>query len=231
MPETDAKREIARRIGDALTAGGVPPESRARELSKRYGVSREAARKWLNGESTPERTRLATMAADCGVNVEWIWTGQGPKLATGLTVPQRVVADDAGHGYQPARLRTLSIPSQPAEDGGMSGLAVPAWILERAGVTEDSGRVFFAPDDAMAYAIQRGAMVILDTRKTAVQSGGVFVIEVGGAYLLRRLLALPTGVRVQADNAANPAYAAFDVASPDALKIVGRVVWSESTWA
>lgn len=47
-----------------------------------FGVSEQAARKWLQGDSMPETARLAAIAARLGCSAEWLLTGHGPQHAT-----------------------------------------------------------------------------------------------------------------------------------------------------
>lgn len=42
------------------------------ELAGRLGVSRQAVSKWETGEAQPELSKLAPLAAELGVSVDWL---------------------------------------------------------------------------------------------------------------------------------------------------------------
>jgi transcriptional regulator with XRE-family HTH domain len=46
-------------------------------LADRYAVSRETARKWLNGLNLPELARIIELARDFDASFEWLATGRG----------------------------------------------------------------------------------------------------------------------------------------------------------
>lgn len=75
----DPKEEFSRRLNEVLDRAGFPAKGKGRQeaLAKRYGVSQNGARKWLEAESIPKSTRLAEMAVDLGVTTEYLLTGRG----------------------------------------------------------------------------------------------------------------------------------------------------------
>jgi transcriptional regulator with XRE-family HTH domain len=50
---------------------------RQTELGKKYGMTQNAARKWLEGEGMPAVARMIQIARDFGCNFEWLATGRG----------------------------------------------------------------------------------------------------------------------------------------------------------
>lgn len=54
-------------------AGGIS------KLAMKTGIPYSSLRKWINGESEPNRARLVKIARGCGVYVEWLATGTGPR--------------------------------------------------------------------------------------------------------------------------------------------------------
>ncbi|WP_157862485.1 helix-turn-helix domain-containing protein [Nitrosococcus halophilus] len=74
-----SKKDFAARLDKALTYAGIPQgRNRIASVSKMFGVSREAVRKWLAGESIPDTKRIAGIAQRTGVRGEWLLTSQGP---------------------------------------------------------------------------------------------------------------------------------------------------------
>ena len=47
-------------------------------LAERLGVSRQAVSKWETGEALPETNKLAALAAELGVSVDWLLSEDGP---------------------------------------------------------------------------------------------------------------------------------------------------------
>lgn len=76
-----ARADFAKRLNEALDEHVDAAAGRQRRawVATRFGVSVEAARKWLVGESTPDTARLSEIATELGVNVDWLLTGRQPK--------------------------------------------------------------------------------------------------------------------------------------------------------
>src|SRR5699024_5929271 len=49
------------------------------ELAGRLGVSRQAVSKWETGEAQPELSKLAPLAAELGVSVDWLLSDAEPE--------------------------------------------------------------------------------------------------------------------------------------------------------
>jgi hypothetical protein len=56
------------------------PDGRARvsAVAKRFAVSSETARLWLNGGTLPETSRLFAMADELGCSLDWLALGRVP---------------------------------------------------------------------------------------------------------------------------------------------------------
>lgn len=81
-----AKLEFASRLTRALALAGIPDDQNRRGwIARTFGVSVEAARKWLVGESMPDTARIQGIAQELGVAANWLLSGQdepdGPKIA------------------------------------------------------------------------------------------------------------------------------------------------------
>lgn len=173
---------FAQRLASALRdSAGVPDDPRKWRpwLSSRYGVSQEAARKWLAGLAVPEMTKIVAIALDLDRSVEFLLTGrtagappQMPALskveevilgqyraapAYGQAIMRTVadtVADSAG---KPAR--TLHIVAEqgapypglpPAAGRGMDDADLLAFVIEQAETL---------PKYSKLSAAQRGALI------------------------------------------------------------------------
>jgi SOS-response transcriptional repressor LexA len=70
--------EFSLRLEQALNVSGAPPKGKGRLLSvaKLFGISQQAAAKWLNGTIFPTK-RINSIADKLNVNPHWLLTGQG----------------------------------------------------------------------------------------------------------------------------------------------------------
>lgn len=82
---------FAERLNDLCTTAGMPLRGRPDLLGKKFGVSREAARKWLQGKSWPTLAKRAEICAWANVSDLWLMTGSGDKhpVKASMTVHQR----------------------------------------------------------------------------------------------------------------------------------------------
>lgn len=86
-PAEDFAKRLRWSLDQAQFARG---RGRASALALRYGVSRETARKWLNGLALPELERMVELATDFEVSFDWLATGRVPVLGEQL-------GEDPGH--------------------------------------------------------------------------------------------------------------------------------------
>jgi transcriptional regulator with XRE-family HTH domain len=78
---------FARRLHLALDSAGFERgRARTGALAKDFNVSRETARKWLNGLTLPELDRMIGLATRARVAFEWLATGRGEMTLEGIRV-------------------------------------------------------------------------------------------------------------------------------------------------
>jgi transcriptional regulator with XRE-family HTH domain len=95
---------FAHRISELCDDMGLPRErGRQTQLAKLFGVSPNAARKWLLGEGMPELTTAVEIADWGGVTINWLLQGLGPKRGLHVDTKALVLQE--------------SIESLPSEDG------------------------------------------------------------------------------------------------------------------
>ncbi|MFD1557057.1 helix-turn-helix domain-containing protein [Paraburkholderia silviterrae] len=77
----DTRQAFAARLNEALDDIAFPPKGKGRQqaLGDRMGVSQKGARKWLEGESKPEQSKVLKLSSWLQVNFEWLATGNGEK--------------------------------------------------------------------------------------------------------------------------------------------------------
>ncbi|MDO8769565.1 MAG: S24 family peptidase [Burkholderiaceae bacterium] len=100
-----------------------------------------------------------------------------------------------------------------------------SWVMESLGLDPKHLALIDVGGDSMSPTIDNGDLILLDTRKGRPKSEGVYVINLHGALLVKRIRMKLNGViEVCSDN---PRYQTETVTSEEAgrLTMVGRVVW------
>lgn len=74
----------------------LPNRGRQTQLARKFDVSQQAAKKWLDGISFPTTETVVDIANWAGVNANWLLQGSGPKRGNRVST-QALVLDDALH--------------------------------------------------------------------------------------------------------------------------------------
>lgn len=99
------------------------------------------------------------------------------------------------------------------------------WIQRALGLDPSSLALIDARGDSMSPTIESGDLLLLDTRSGGAKSEGIYVINLAGALLVKRLrIKLSGSVEVMSDNSK---YCSETISGSelDRLVLVGRVVW------
>jgi phage repressor protein C with HTH and peptisase S24 domain len=208
----------------------------ADRLAKATGVSPSAFRKWLKGVAEPSRDRLVALAEAAGVNVSWLAQGEGadpdplalaaharssqsPKgagnlnLAQFLLLPKRLEAAAAGAGHPDA--------SGPTEFIGFRH----DWIRATFGREPDEVNLEIAIGESMEPHIHNGDLLLIDTKDQTFRNFGIYVIEVRGERLVKRVQRKFDGslILISDNTVYQPESIPAELA--DEIKVVGRVIW------
>jgi phage repressor protein C with HTH and peptisase S24 domain len=209
----------------------------ADRLARTMGVSPSAFRKWLKGEAEPSRERLVALADAASVSVGWLARGEGPEpRLQGVGKPPRERANTIPHAGLDAR-HFLLLPKRPeaAAAGSETPTAPPGseymalrddWIRATFGIEPDKLLLETALGESMLPRINDGDLLLIDTTERQFHSFGVYVLEVGGERLVKRVQRKVDGsLTLISDNAA---YETDHVPAADAanVRVIGRVLWS-----
>jgi phage repressor protein C with HTH and peptisase S24 domain len=178
-------------------------------------------------------TNVVALAKATNVSVEWLATGEGSRQP--VIVSQGETGQTAGMHIRP--LGTVQIARYNARAAaGPGALLDPATIIENISFSADWVRTVLRRNpahlaliecsgDSMEPTLRDGDVLMVDTSVTEVQSSRIYVLDVDGALLVKRIQRMLNGsYRVISDN---PRYEA-EVIEPSArapLRIVGEVVW------
>jgi phage repressor protein C with HTH and peptisase S24 domain len=125
-----------------------------------------------------------------------------------LLVPRLAVAASAG-------------PGATVDDDVMVGVeAIDRRLARRLGLREGAASVIRVRGDSMAPGLMDGDHLVVDqddVRPTA--KGGLYVIRIGEALMVKRVRLMPQGMVATSDNPAAPPV-------PDGpIRVIGRIVW------
>ncbi|MBB3880058.1 S24 family peptidase [Sphingomonas pseudosanguinis] len=131
-----------------------------------------------------------------------------PKEAGPLLMPRLAVAASAG-------------PGATVDDDVMIGVeALDRQLARRLGLSDGTASVIRVRGDSMAPGLMDGDHLVVDQKDTRPGArGGLYIIRIGDALMVKRVCATPQGLVATSDNPAAPPV-------PDGpIMVVGRVVW------
>jgi phage repressor protein C with HTH and peptisase S24 domain len=208
----------------------------ADRLARTTGVSPSAFRKWLRGEAEPSRERLVALAQAAGVTVGWLVSGEG--TAPRLHPPGAPAGKSAGS--IDARLDRddyILLPKRP--EAAAAGIETPTsnpktefmalrhdWVRSVLGIEPGSLLLETAAGESMLPNIRDGDLLLVDAGANRFHSFGVYVLEVAGERLVKRVQPkLDGSLTLISDNAAyEPDHIPADKAGE--VRVIGRVLWT-----
>jgi phage repressor protein C with HTH and peptisase S24 domain len=208
----------------------------ADRLARAMGVSPSAFRKWLRGEAEPSRERLIALADAAKVSIGWLAMGEGPEpvfeSAEGGATRGRVVPDG---GIDAARFLVLPKWSEAAAAGAVTPAPPHSseyiafrhdWIRSEFGLEPSDLTLEIAVGESMTPTIHSGDLLLVDTTDRAFSNFGIYVMEILGERLVKRVQRKLDGSLVLiSDNATYEP----DQVPPGQVKdvaVIGRVVWA-----
>jgi len=209
----------------------------ADRLARAMGVSPSAFRKWLRGEAEPSRERLVALADAANVGVAWLAKGEGPVPALGPAdaAGRRGRTAEKQRGADPGEF--ILLPKRVEAAAAGSGSPAPArpdteyiafrqdWVRAVLGIDPADLILETAVGESMLPTIRDGDVLLVDTTDRKVTSFGVYVLEIGGERLVKRVQRKLDGTLVLISD--NETYQP-DQVSGEMLRdvtVVGRVVW------
>jgi phage repressor protein C with HTH and peptisase S24 domain len=214
----------------------------ADRLARAMGVSPSAFRKWLKGEAEPSRERLVALAEAAQVSIAWLAQGEGaePKFASPETLFRRPRSID--HAAHVSASHFLVLPKRPetaAAGGGHPAPSAPGaseyiafqheWLRSVFRIEPENLTLEIAVGESMHPTIGDGDLLLIDTTDRHFRSYGVYVLDVAGERLVKRVQPRFDGsLMLISDNASYQA----DVVPQGRIHevtAIGRVIWSGGT--
>jgi transcriptional regulator with XRE-family HTH domain len=178
------RKQFADNLNAALDRRGAIPSGYGRvvAVAELFGVSQNTAANWLKGEGVPELFRL-------------------PEIAEALsTTVEHLVVGDRGSGTHviDERYAVVDVHEDDTLEGH-SWYTLPE-TLRSVGLPRDIRMLQVASDDMAPY-VSQGDLVIYDPRVNRIQTNGVFVLQTGGHFIVRRVQrGIKQSIRLICDN-------------------------------
>jgi phage repressor protein C with HTH and peptisase S24 domain len=209
---------------------GLSPEARDRlaaavkaaggqsEIARRLGISRQNLNNVLRSGKGIGASRLAAIAAEAGVSVDYILSGDEPTAEVDIVnLPIVEIEASAGAGragaIRPAVVDHMPFPAAYARTLGQVGAL----------------RLVTARGDSQEPDIRDGDLIMYE-EGTPYRAEGMYVIVLDGDLMVKRLQRGAAGFRILS---INPAYGPIEIPAPEVdarLTVLGRVVWSGKQW-
>jgi phage repressor protein C with HTH and peptisase S24 domain len=200
----------------------------ADRLARATGVSPSAFRKWLRGDAEPSRERLVSLAQAARVSVGWLAGGEGPPPRFAGGGPGASGPDPRDYVLLPRRPEGAAAGAEsPPPVGGSEFMALRHdWIRSEFGIEPEQLLMETAVGESMLPNIQDGDLLLVDGKENRFRSFGVYVLEIAGERLVKRVQPkLDGSLTLISDNAA---YEPEHIAPAQAgqIRVIGRVLWT-----
>lgn len=200
----------------------------ADRLARATGVSPSAFRKWLRGDAEPSRERLVALAQAAGVSVGWLAAGEGAPPRFFGARAEVTGPDPRDYVLLPKRPESAAAGAEsPPPVGEAEFIAFRRdWIRSELGIEPDHLAMETAVGESMTPNIQDGDLLLVDTTEDRIRSFGVYVVEIAGERLVKRVQPkLDGSLTLISDNAVyEPEH--VTPAQAGAVQVVGRVLWT-----
>jgi len=200
------------------------------EFAKEVGLGKTTLQNYLNGAEMQIGT-AEKLASATGVDALWLIFGIGREAPQPQAPAAEISASTAPmNGY--ALLPRYAVKAE-AGRGIEAGEESPSgfmafsehWIRTRLHRRKENLVVLEVEGDSMSPTINPGDLIIVDTAISNVEFSGIFVLEVSGALLVKRVHRRVDGsMSIISDN---KTYQPETVQPSEAnnIRVVGQVVW------
>ena len=202
----------------------------ARSFARTFEIPETTLRQYLSSRSEPTLSNLLKLAEAGQVNLLWLATGKGPKTGekdgnAEVSVTNPEFEED--YALIPGYHLEVSAGSGSAWNGEevMRHLAFRKNWLNYRRLNPKSLKVVFAKGDSMEPTINSGDSILVDSDRTILEDGSIFVLRLGEELYAKRLQKrFDGGIEIISDN---KEYTSQVVPADELgmLHIIGKVVW------
>lgn len=213
-------------IGTRISDVASMYESR-KQAAEAAGVALSSLQRWIAGDGIPAFDSIARLANGKAVSLDWLATGQGPKLA-GKPAERDLSVESDIYAYIPLYDATVSAGhgSWNESTNVLTKLAFTSHSLRRQGLFPASLSAIRVRGDSMEPLLVDGDTVLIDHDRQTLEGEGVYVIHLDGHLYAKRLQRQFDGsIHILSENKAYR-----DIVVPkeqlNDLSIIGCVVWA-----
>lgn len=218
-------RQTAPGVGERIQSL-VRKDQTLENFADEIGVSSRTLGNYLRGEREPSYDFLRRLRTACGADINWLITGEGnggakpaalSKIPHQVAIPRYAIQASAGGGSV--------VLSEEVEDY----FTVSNDWLSRYLPTGAKAGIIEARGDSMEPTIADGDILILDFSidRSVVNDGGVFVISVDGALLVKRLQVTVDGhILIRSDNDLYEQEKVTREFADEQITVHAKVVWA-----
>lgn len=201
QPISDLALETVRKAVEAKFDGNV---ARAAEA---WGVKNDNLHKWLRGDRSPKLELIGPVLDKLGVSL----TLPGKETEDYELVPRVKARAGAGESFE-------------TSDEVAGWYAFRKDFFRRISANPKKCVTMFVEGESMEPLIHRGDIILVDQTEADAIDGLVYLVNLSGALMVKRLFRLPQGWRLHSDN---ESHGNIDVLGDElsAFKIFGRVRW------
>lgn len=190
-------------------------------FARRCGFTDGALKAYIRG-AKPSVDKALAIADACGVSLRWLATGEGPMRPDTHQSTDDTEFEMITHLEIEASAGAGSLIDNEFVKGKIA--FVRKW-LRHVGLDPKQLNVISVRGDSMEPSLSDGDIILIDRRDTNPRSGGVYVLNLDGGLLVKRVQRLLNGdFKIISDN---PRYEPETVPASqlDLVRIIGRVVW------
>lgn len=212
--------ERAERLREAVRAAGGN-----QAVAARAGMHVGSLNNYLRGRDM-KASAMVALADACAVGLEWLATGSGERRST--TAADSTRPDHAAFAVIPRYdVRASAVSGNDVEAEGLIGHVAfrGGWLNSTFHRGWENLAFIEASGDSMEPTFSGGDLLLVDTSASLPRNGGVYVLDVNGNLLVKRIqFRLDGTIAVKSDNAK---YETEIVPASEAanLCIVGQVIW------
>ncbi len=192
-------------------------------FAKKVGMSEAVIRDYLSGKTYPSLNRLAQIAKNCDISIEWLATGRGECRLLSNTLTTQIVHIPA---YQESKSSLLQDETSNTNNKSNTISKIPFDL--RCIKTHDFNindlYVYWAKGDSMAPTIVNNDTIIIDTGHTQLFDGYLYIVEYGDALSIKRIQNHGKYLLLIPDNDKYQSIKIDKALCNQELKIIGKVI-------
>lgn len=196
----------------------VKNEGSLASFAKKVNVSVTSVSRWIDGNTDPSISLMATVCQKLDVSLDWLYFG------TTSNSNMNDLNDDFEYikGYNIQASAGFGFENFAVEEPTRFLAFRKRWLKFR-NLVADKLVVIFVKGDSMYPTIDDNDSILINTSNKTLTDGKIYVVRLGSQILVKRVQGLTNGVRLISDN---KIYDSLDISEkelPD-LEIIGQVV-------